>query len=527
MFNSLVKASEEKFAATFNQAAVGIAHVGLDGTWLLMNDKLCGIIGYEREELLHQKFQDVTHPEDLEKDLGLVHQVIAGELPTYSMEKRYIHKNGSIVWANLTVSIVRTGPIEQHYFISVVEDITARKKVEEDMVAVQRQLKLLLDERTQEKDDARQEFLSFFMMSKDIMAVFNSNGYARRINRATVELLGYSEEELLTRRWLTFIHPDDLASSNQAIEKFFAGNDPVLLVENRYICKDGSIRHISWSVTHIGESGLRFVLGRDCTDERRKEKLVSEEKLRLASVSKINSLGRMAANIAHEINNPLTVIYGQACQLNEMCSGETLNKVKVKKISEDLTEMSSRIATIIRSLRLFAREGSQDPKEPKFICDIVEDAISLCKNQLRMGGVDLESVDIAPAISVDCRPVQISQVLLNLINNAFDAVQDEVKKKIWVRAEIVGAFCQIMVLDSGPGVDEAVRTNLFQPFFTTKPLGKGTGLGLNISKQIIEAHGGKLFYQPYEGRSCFVVELPISKIGAARSSAVAKLSSQL
>ena len=123
--------SEEVSRATFDQAAVGIAHVGTDGRWLRVNDKLCAIVGYPREELLQLTFQDITHPDDLETDLDYVRQVLSGEVETYSTEKRYIRKDLSLVWINLTVSLVRTAAGEPRHFISVVEDITKRKRGEE------------------------------------------------------------------------------------------------------------------------------------------------------------------------------------------------------------------------------------------------------------------------------------------------------------------------------------------------------------------------------------------------------------
>ena len=126
-----LRESEERFRATFEQAAVGISHNALDGRWLRVNQKLCEIIGYSREELLLKTFQDITHPDDLEADLEQVHQLLVGNIETYSMEKRYIKKDGSIVWINLTVSLVRERWGEAKYFIAVIEDITERKRAEE------------------------------------------------------------------------------------------------------------------------------------------------------------------------------------------------------------------------------------------------------------------------------------------------------------------------------------------------------------------------------------------------------------
>ena len=125
--------SEQRFRLTFEQAAVGIAHVGLDGQWLRVNQKLCDIVGYTREELLLRTFQDITYPEDLEADLVLVRQALAGETATYAMEKRYIRKNGSLIWVQLTVALARGPENEPEYFISIVEDINERKHLEEQL----------------------------------------------------------------------------------------------------------------------------------------------------------------------------------------------------------------------------------------------------------------------------------------------------------------------------------------------------------------------------------------------------------
>ncbi|MCA1718985.1 MAG: PAS domain S-box protein, partial [Actinobacteria bacterium] len=123
--------SEERFRATFEQAAVGIAHVGFGGEWLRVNQKLCDIVGYTREELLERTFQDITHPDDLQDNLDLFVPLMTGEIPTFSMEKRYFRKDGSIVWIDLTVSAACDGRGKPSYTIAVIEDITERKRVED------------------------------------------------------------------------------------------------------------------------------------------------------------------------------------------------------------------------------------------------------------------------------------------------------------------------------------------------------------------------------------------------------------
>jgi PAS domain S-box-containing protein len=131
-----LRESEDRFRATFEQAAVGIAQVGLDGRWLRVNQRLCDIVGYTREELLRFTFQDITHPDDLDSDLAFFRQVLAGEISTYSMEKRYYRKDRSLVWVNLTVGVVRDEEGTPQYFVSVVEDIAKRKQAEESLSTV-------------------------------------------------------------------------------------------------------------------------------------------------------------------------------------------------------------------------------------------------------------------------------------------------------------------------------------------------------------------------------------------------------
>jgi diguanylate cyclase (GGDEF)-like protein/PAS domain S-box-containing protein len=143
-------ASEARFAATFDQAAVGIAHVALDGTWLNVNQRCLEIVGYPREELLKLRFGDITHPDDLETDWALVRELLDGKRATYSMEKRYFTKDGRLIWVNLTVSLVRSRDGRPDYFISVIEDITLRKQIELERDELIVELEARVRERTAE-----------------------------------------------------------------------------------------------------------------------------------------------------------------------------------------------------------------------------------------------------------------------------------------------------------------------------------------------------------------------------------------
>ncbi|MEH2191060.1 MAG: PAS domain S-box protein [Nostoc sp.] len=142
-----LRESEERFRATFHQAAVGIAHVGIDGRWLLVNQRLCDILGYTPEELQLLTFQDITHPDDLNTDLKYIDDILADNIQIYSMEKRYFHKDTSIVWVNLTVSLMREPKGEPRYFISVVEDISERQAALRDRKQWEQQMEASLLEK--------------------------------------------------------------------------------------------------------------------------------------------------------------------------------------------------------------------------------------------------------------------------------------------------------------------------------------------------------------------------------------------
>lgn len=164
-----LRASEARFRGTFEQAAVGIAHVSLEGRWLRVNRRLTEIVGYGEDELIGRTFADITHPEDLDADLQQLENLLAGRIATYSMEKRYLQRSGACVWVNLTVSLVRNERQAPEYFISVVEDITRRKQAEDQVRQFSNMLERKVEERTRQLVEANQELEAFaYSVSHDL-----------------------------------------------------------------------------------------------------------------------------------------------------------------------------------------------------------------------------------------------------------------------------------------------------------------------------------------------------------------------
>ena len=186
---------EIRFRATFENAAVGIAHVGLDGSWLAVNDRLCDIVGYTREELLELTFQDITHAEDLDADVAQLQSMLADEIDTYNMEKRYIRKGGEEVWINLTVSGVHDADSKLIYFVSVVEDISERKGYALALKASEERLRAVVE------------------TAIDAIIMIDSDGIVQSFNPAAEGMFGYTSDEVVGHN-VKMLMPGEIADGH-------------------------------------------------------------------------------------------------------------------------------------------------------------------------------------------------------------------------------------------------------------------------------------------------------------------------
>jgi PAS domain S-box-containing protein len=308
-------------------------------------------------------------------------------------------------------------------------------------------------------------------------------------------------------RWAGLVHPDDLPNAEASLERTIrlkTQDD----VEFRIVRPDGSLRHISSAQgVVLDEHGnpIRIVgVGMDITERKRME-------AQLAATARLSALGMMAGGVAHEINNPLAIIHASASDLLDTAKeeGHVPEDVVVRTVTR-IRQTADRIARIVKSMRRIARDGSQDPFFSVHVSKIIEQTLEVCQAKFKDQSVALRLPALDPHLQIACREVQISQVLLNLLTNALDAVAGQAGEK-WVRMNIERRDESIVlsVVDSGPGVVPELKARIMEPFFTTKEVGKGTGLGLSLSRTIAEEHGGKLEVTEDHGHTCFSLTLPV------------------
>lgn len=241
---------------------------------------------------------------------------------------------------------------------------------------------------------------------------------------------------------------------------------------------------------------------------------ITEQKLseaKLIQASKMSSLGEMASGIAHEINNPLTIIQGLAFIVGKLSESE--HPEKKQKIAELTTKIGTtvqRIAKIIQALRTFSRNDDADPEDKLSISAVIQETLELCQERMKSHNIELK-VHAIPDVIILGHSASLSQCFLNLLNNAHDAILDSESPWIEIKAELKPDLISIRITDSGRGISQEVADRLFTPFFTTKAIGSGTGLGLSITKGIIEKHKGKISLDRSVANTCFVIEIPVFK----------------
>lgn len=352
--------------------------------------------------------------------------------------------------------------------------------------------------------------LKYAIDQSAIVTTADINGNIIYVNDMALKVYGYGREEMLGKN-------HRLLNSGVHSKSFFKELWDTILVGEVWrgeVCnksKGGSLHWLDTTIVpFVDENGKphHFMsIRKDITVKKRMEEDLRHEQRKRFSIERLSAVGEMAANIAHEIKNPLAAIQLQAQLLQRSVTAGTLTPESALSAAEKIGSIAGRINNIIKGLLSLTRDADSDPLERISVKKLIDDTLEFCAGNLNANEIAVLRDETEGEFFVECRPIQISQVLLNLINNARDAIcKLEVR---WIRIEVkaTSGQIQISVSDSGTNLTPKIRARIMEPFFTTKKDGKGTGLGLSISRKIVEKHGGELSLANSR-YTCFVVKLP-------------------
>lgn len=356
--------------------------------------------------------------------------------------------------------------------------------------------------------------VAFDNMTEGII-IQNILGQIIEYNKAALDVLDLSAEQLLEKTSLLqdrqFVKEDGslfLESEHPAMIVLRTGQNQRNIVMG--LKTKSEIKWLNYNATPIFQNENEKIPTHVLTTltDITKEKNAQQSLLQSA---KMTSLGEMAGGIAHEINTPLTVIHLASRQIqNEICKTDKLDGQKILEKAKKIESTGNRISEIVRGLKTFSRNSTNDPWQKTSLKGIVLETTSLCQEKFKYSGIQL-STHILEDVEVNCIPTQISQIILNLLNNSYDAVSELPEKWIKIELKQLDSFAVLRISDSGLGIPANIESKMMQPFFTTKELGKGTGLGLSISKGIADSFKGSLKYEIDHGHTSFVLRLPVAQ----------------
>jgi two-component system NtrC family sensor kinase len=369
-------------------------------------------------------------------------------------------------------------------------------------------------DRTEEKLRASEaSYRAIFDAAEDAIFVFKTDtGGVVDANQKSCASYGYSLEEMRSLDIAT-VSADAEVATRQDVHKLIrrAAAGEQLHFEWHRKHRDGTLHwdEVFMKRVTIGGHDRVLTLTRDITEKKRAAEELTQQREKLYQREKLAALGSLLAGVAHELNNPLSVVVARAVLLEEQGDRAThAAAVKIRTAAE-------RCARIVRTFLAMARQQAAE-RAPVRINDVVEAALEITGYALRTSGVEVDRQldQDAPRVLADAD--QIHQVLTNLIINAQQALQDQAPPRrlsVATRLNAAERLVRVTVADNGPGIPTAVRGRIFEPYFTTKPTGMGTGVGLSVSLGIIESHGGTLTVDcPSTGGTVFAITLPCGEL---------------
>lgn len=355
-----------------------------------------------------------------------------------------------------------------------------------------------------------------------IVARTDASGRILYVNAKFCEISGYTAEELIgqNHRILNSGHHDRIFFrsmwSSISNGRIWKGE-----ICNRK--KNGDLYWVATTIVpfcdHEGKAYQFLAIRQDITELKTAQKTILDQQAKLVLASRLSAIGEMSAAITHEINNPLGVILGRTEMLKSMLVRGAIDKESLMRVVESIEVTGKRIEKIVKSMRSLGHHSEDEPFYPTRLKEMLGDTLDLCSQRFRNFGIEVYFQQVPEDLTIECRSHEIVQVLVNLLNNAYDAAQEKDSQEAdkglsrsakWVRISYhdLGPEVLISVSDSGTGLPEAVQEKIFSPFFSTKKVQYGTGLGLGISRNIAFKHHGSLKYDPSAANTTFLLTLP-------------------
>ncbi len=502
--------SEQRFRSAFEQSAVGMALLSPTAETLRINQALADLLGHDYETARTLQWVDILHPDDRADAGSSLRRVATGEQPSSSAERRYIRRDGSIVWVQVTVSSVLAVSGKPQYLLAQIEDISERHRLASERKAMEERLELVLQ------------------ATRDGMWDWDCDTGSSYFGPQWFGMLGYPAEERTgaPEVFTELLHPDDAAAvwaANEAHRKGEDGGTYDQTFRMRRI--DGSwawIRSRGRVVARAADGRAIRMVGThtDVTAQR-----VLEEQFRQAQ--KMEAIGKLAGGVAHDFNNLIAAISATS----ELLLGDLDQDDTRRDDVQNIALACDRAKTLTRQLLSFSR---QEVERLQIITiDDVVDAIRPLLHRLMGPDQRLQIERGARGIHVRLDPAQLELALINLVANARDAMPGG--GEVTVRTQVItvngnplpggpapGTYVRLDVADTGVGIDPDVKPLLFEPFFTTKPHGKGTGLGLPTVHGFVERLGGTVTVHSTLGEGAtFSLYLPVTAVPQASAPDVA------
>ncbi len=487
-----LRESQERYKILFDEAADSVIMVNPGGGVVAVNRRQEAVLKYPEEQLVGRRFIDLLLPKYQPAVTALMQEILKGASKTPTVEVKVFDRAGRPVSMELDLTGIETGPMT--YIMVQLRDITQRKALERQLQEYSESLEVKVQERTREIEETKTYLENLLENANDVIYTLDLDQRFTYVN-SKVKSWGYRKEDLIGRPYLSLMSKRHRGKRLRTTLDI--GTKQAYEVE--ILTKTGEPRNALVSVSPLQDNSGRIVgvlgIARDITEKKHLEQQVLK-------AEKLASIGKLAAGVAHEINNPLGGILNCLYNLGK----GSISPERAKEYLASMEDGLRRVQKIVRQLLDFSQQYNPE-LAPTEVNAVIERVLTLTSYAFEGTQVRLrrELGSELPSLMADRH--MLEQVLMNLILNAVQAIRGE--GVVTVRSGHDGPWCTIEVEDTGCGIPPDVLPKIFDPFFTTKGQGEGTGLGLSVSLGIVERHGGEIAVKSQVGRgTTFTVRLP-------------------